>query len=324
MAVFHTFNTMSSKVSTFGGSIPVWLQEGLKFVSGATIDSTGYLGVIPSGAPIVIDTEAHTANLYASYKLYEAITIASTAVKISVGETGLRIAEGDVLMVAPDSPTQVGKVVTVGTVTSATGYDSFAITANALGALDAGTVLVKADENALVAAAPATATVEEAEGKTLLLSGDAGLNGIEVVLEQAADDVLAVTFGGGVLKISLADTTAANNTAALIQAAIRALGTIGSYVFTGVVATGTDWGGTGGTITDGQVYFTGGVAESTSVIAQVPNALVVNDVVVTADTTYATCDAATSGQLYAKRIKWPVNVNLLSAVLPAISFDKLN
>jgi len=57
--------------------------------------------------------------------------------------------------------------------------------------------------------------------------GTAG-NDLSINLTTAADDNLVVSATGAVITIALADTTAANNTAALIQVALRALATVDS------------------------------------------------------------------------------------------------
>jgi len=53
-----------------------------------------------------------------------------------------------------------------------------------------------------------------------------GGNDLSINLTTAGDDNLAVSATGAIITIALADTTAANNTAALIQVAIRALVTV--------------------------------------------------------------------------------------------------
>ena len=66
---------------------------------------------------------------------------------------------------------------------------------------------------------------------------------VKFVAATADDDVLAVTVGTGVaadtVTVSLAKTSAANNTAALIQAAIRTLVTVNGIDVTGFVCTGS-------------------------------------------------------------------------------------
>jgi hypothetical protein len=94
----------------------------------------------------------------------------------------------------------------------------------------------------------ATATVV-ADGGTLVLASEKSFEEeVTVVIEQAAGDALAVDFTAGVLTISLANTTAANNNVAAIQAAVRAE----NALLDAVVATdGGSWDGnvTGATLT---------------------------------------------------------------------------
>ena len=64
-------------------------------------------------------------------------------------------------------------------------------------------------------------------------------NALEILLTTAANDTLAVTKTDGTktINIALAKTTATKNTAALIQAAIRALSTVGGIDVTGFACT---------------------------------------------------------------------------------------
>jgi len=67
---------------------------------------------------------------------------------------------------------------------------------------------------------------------------------LKFVLATASDDVLAVTKGSGAtvdtVTITLAKTTPGKNTAALIQAAIRALGTVNGVDVSGITCTGSE------------------------------------------------------------------------------------
>lgn len=111
----------------------------------------------------------------------------------------------------------------------------------------------------------ASATVEGAEDHTLTIYDPTGkAAGLKVVLAQAGSDTLAVAFSGGVLTISLADTTASKNTAALITTAIQALDATG-YNFKAFYAVGSSWSETGGTLTTASDYMEESVADKYTV-----------------------------------------------------------
>jgi flagellin len=111
-----------------------------------------------------------------------------------------------------------------------------------------------------------TVTVKAASAATDTITIDTGVAGVAgdsltINLTQAGDDNLAVTDGGsGTINIALADTTAGNNSAANIQTAIRALGTInGVDLSNATVTAGGNWD-TAATDTGetGAVSFSGG------------------------------------------------------------------
>lgn len=81
------------------------------------------------------------------------------------------------------------------------------------------------------AALAASAVLTVATGKTLTFTAPAGASGnqLSVVMATAADDNLAVTKDDGTktITVSVANATDTKNTAALIQAAVRALTTVG-------------------------------------------------------------------------------------------------
>ena len=92
---------------------------------------------LPKGVFLKVDFVERIATLVKTAVLYEAITLASTAVKIKKNS----------LLLATDTVAIGEKFVTVGAIdTSNALYDSFAITAEDLGALAIGTVLQSCDE----------------------------------------------------------------------------------------------------------------------------------------------------------------------------------
>lgn len=123
---------------------------------------------------------------------------------------------------------------------------------------------------------PATCVVEAASAETDILTTTAAaylgaaVNSLSILLVTAEDDTLAVSADDetGVITIALADTTAAKNTAALIQAAIRALEEVASVdVSAFTCAAGGNWDtaavATGETEA---VAFSGGVTAAADVV----------------------------------------------------------
>lgn len=91
------------------------------------------LNTVPAGTLVKVDTTARTAEIVKSAKLAAAIATADTTVKVAKGST---LAKGDVIGIG-------GKSVTLGAITTSNAaYDTFTITAGALGAVDAGEALV--------------------------------------------------------------------------------------------------------------------------------------------------------------------------------------
>lgn len=93
--------------------------------------------------------------------------------------------------------------------------------------------------------------------------GAAG-NGLNILLTTNAGDTLAVTKTDGTktINIALANTTAAKNTAALIQAAVRALTTVGGISVAAITcAAGGNWDAAAiATGQTGSVAFSGGLS----------------------------------------------------------------
>lgn len=114
-------------------------------------------------------------------------------------------------------------------------------------------------------------------------------NALNVLLTTAADDVLAVTKTDGTktINIALAKTTAANNAAAAIQVAIRALTTVGGISVAAVTCTaGGNWDtaavATGET---GSVAFSGGLSPVDEITTGITNPNIPRNITATTDGT---------------------------------------
>ncbi|MEN6413722.1 MAG: hypothetical protein ABFC84_13335, partial [Veillonellales bacterium] len=311
-----------------GGFIPVFKLVKAKIMSGGNLPTDIEKGLYPVGAPVEINTADHTAKILRYFEVKTEVAADATAIVFKYGDGYPTLLAADKIMIAPASYASVGTAITAGTVTvdATAGTQSVAIAAGTFGVVPVGTIFVEAADDTDIAAHVSTATLEGAVGHTLVLSQPITknpelINGVEVKLVQGSADTLAVAYSGGVMTITLANTTATKNTAALIQSAIRALGTVGLIDFSAITATGTDWSEVGTTITKGQVFFAGGIAASGASVMKVkPNALLENDIYVDADTFAATATGVYAGDVYAERINWAVPA-CVKAALSQIFFD---
>lgn len=139
-------------------------------------------------------------------------------------------------------------VQTISSITTGTAYDTLNL-GGALQVYSAGTVIVEANASAVIGGF-AKGVLEGASGHTLTITDPTGVSaGLRLVLARAGDDNLAVAYANGTLTITLANSTASKNTAALIQAAIRALITGAAYNFGSFVCVGASWSEDGSTLT---------------------------------------------------------------------------
>lgn len=144
-----TFNVFKKKARSFGGITPVWKYVKGKIMSGAALPDDSEKGLYPAGTPVEIDTAKHTAKILRYYIVAKAVSATDTEVAVKVAEGLPSISDATIVMKAPSSITGTGKAVKVGALASGTDTDGkptkvFTITANALGALAAGDILVEA------------------------------------------------------------------------------------------------------------------------------------------------------------------------------------
>ena len=141
------------KSGKFGGTKEVFYIAGTNRLMG--VEQGGRLD--PAQAPAVgeavfagdfgyFNEATGKVKLLKTFKLHTALTLLSEEVIFVQDEFSHVLHEGDFVMVSPATPTTVGTAVTVGTITDAVidgvPVKKFAITAEDLGAVDAGTVFV--------------------------------------------------------------------------------------------------------------------------------------------------------------------------------------
>lgn len=212
---------------------------------------------LKEGAPVYIDPTTGFIHLCKT---------ADVQANLAAGGTALRVNKNHAFIVG-DFITN-GKVSTEITVivTTESAYDTLTLT-NDLDAVlvtAAGTILYQGASETTNAPTEASADVTDIIAAILTVTDPRGLmNGITVTISQAGGDALAVAYvpASNTITIELADTTPGNNTAALIQAAIRALAVIEGVDFTTIecTAAGTwDAAAVGGVLTDPTNAMTGG------------------------------------------------------------------
>ncbi len=198
---------------------------------------------------------------------------------------------------------------------------------------DSGTLTVYAEDTVLFEASAtdttgsgqvAEATVEDTSGDELkatvpVSANPEEFNGVTLKIEQAADDNLAVAYDVGVLTISLADTTPANNNVAAIQAAVQALGTVEGLDFSSMTFTGTDWDDnqTGATLTTATNDFSGGVSVGEKTPKYTPDGVSMNSVDLTKDN--MGCGIMVRGTVRESICPYPLS-SALKAYLPLVRF----
>lgn len=143
------------------GNTPVWLSVDRRKTAGGTLETlpTERPALIPAGTPAQLDKMGGAIELLETFRVAEAVTASSTVVVVEASGNVPVITEGQIVMKAPDSYSGTGKAVEVGAVTdgATAGTKKFTITANGLGALAVGDILVIADaagENSKMAVQP--------------------------------------------------------------------------------------------------------------------------------------------------------------------------
>lgn len=219
-------------------SYPLFDLSKIKVAQGGySIDTT----ILPTGLDYVkkgtLITIADSTRIAQPFKTVKVITGGNTSEPRVTKNNLFKV--GDYVQVDGRA-----ECVSITAITAGTGHDTWTLS-SAITGLKAADVLI---EGAVLGINTWGGTVQDvAEADTVVSVPDANFNGKVIVLAQAADDVLAVTYAANVLTITLADTTASNNTAALIQAAIRTLATTQGIDFSAATVTGDC--GTGAVLT---------------------------------------------------------------------------
>lgn len=214
---------------------------------------------IEAGAILGQEGSTRKWHLLKTATVYEEAAAGATAIKVDLGH---QFKAGDFICYGDVSTAIVS-------ITAGALYDTINLTAtlDSREAIPVDAVLYLGSAETTNGPTAGSAVVEDAEDDTLTVTDPRGLyNGVGITLVQNGTDDLAVAFNmtTRVLTISLAKTTATKNTAALIQAAIRALGVKGGVDFTDwtcAAAENWDTATVGGTLTVATDYIVGGIAK---------------------------------------------------------------
>lgn len=220
------------------------------------------------GAPINVNYTSRVANVVKTVAIVGGTTAAPQITAGHMFKVGDYISDG-----------VVGLLISVITATATT-YDTLTFSSGTLTTAVVGTVLYQTAAAASASGAVSVATVQDTAGDYLIATAAisehvADWNNVTLQIAQAADDVLVAAFDDGILLITLANSTAANNNLAAIQALTDALGTVEGYDITELTFTGTDWDDkqTGATLTTPSDLFDGGVNRSVPAPSYSANAL---------------------------------------------------
>jgi hypothetical protein len=214
----------------------------------------------------------------------------------------------------------------IAAVTKGDTYDTLTFASGSLLVSVPGVVLYQAAAANVTGGTAAAATVTGDAADTLTVSiptgsAPANFNGFRVTIAQAADDNLIASFKSGILKLSLANTTAWKNNAALIQATIRSLGRVAIGLdFSTAITTGSpgwDDAQTGAVLTNPTAVFTGGVNISTIAYRYEPAAITMSRVNLTVSNQRS--GLMESGKVNESVMPFPIDAALKSK-LPGVIF----
>lgn len=143
-----TFNTYGNQSRVYGGATPVWFNVRQKERSGGTLESEYIVAgtLIRAGSLVSLDEAGGIAKIIETFEVAEAVTATDTVVTVYAYPSYPMPKDGMILMKSPESVSDTGNAGAISGVTlnETDGVYELTITANALGELTAGDILVKA------------------------------------------------------------------------------------------------------------------------------------------------------------------------------------
>lgn len=202
----NTFNQSSQEF--VAGKVPIWLHVDEFYTAGCTLNNYEVGSTIPAGTPVYVPKVGAEAIVLETFEVVGAVDSSATSVVLkSVG--GAIAPAKDLIVGKPNSSNVIAKALKLPAVTAVGSGDhageyTFTITANSLGALSDGDILVAAAEagSNKAAALPTGLLYEE------VLIGNIGATGTVVTKGQVlADRIAAIP---AIYKPSLSNITFVN------------------------------------------------------------------------------------------------------------------
>ncbi|MCK9592706.1 MAG: hypothetical protein M0Q91_11945 [Methanoregula sp.] len=262
--------------------------------------ATGVTG-IKAGTPVYVDKTNRIAYLVKT----STVITSSTATAVRVAKNGHWIV-GEYV-----SDGYVAQAISSITTTGST-YDVLNL-GGSLSVYAAGTIIFETTAGNLYKGSHAQ--VEDTAGDYLdIYDPTFTSEGLKITIAQTSGNTLSVTYSNHVLAITLANSTAATNNAAAIQAAINAL-VEEDYPWAAFYCVGTDWDGkqTGATLTTAADTF-----EAVYPDKYVPNGFIKDYVDVTYDN--ADCSVVLAGAVRNSALPFPLTT-AQKALLPNFIFN---
>lgn len=143
----NTFNESTSEYAA--GKVPIWLHVDEFYPAGCTLNNLPVGSIVPIGTPVYVPKVGAEAVVLETFEVVGAVTSASTSVVLKSVSGAIQPAKD--LIVGASSNGVVAKAVKLPAATSVGSGDhegeyTFAITANSLGELSDGDILVMAVE----------------------------------------------------------------------------------------------------------------------------------------------------------------------------------
>ena len=153
----NTFHKSSAEYNA--GKVPIWLHVDEFYTAGCTLNTQPVGETIPVGTPVYVPKVGGEAIVLETFEVVGAVTSGSTSIVLK-SVSGKILPHKDIIVGKPNSSNVIAKAVKLGTPVpyegsgsgsgsgsgDHTGEFQFAITANALGALSDGDILVAAVE----------------------------------------------------------------------------------------------------------------------------------------------------------------------------------
>lgn len=274
------------------------------YPGGVSLDTDRFASgteTVAAGTPVYVDKTARVAYL-----------VKTSTVLASSAADAVRVAKGSHWIVGDFVSDGVKAEAILSITTTATAHDVLNFTTG-LTNYAAGTILYQTASAAMQKGS--SATVQDTAGDYLTIWDPTFSSaGLKVVLARAGDDNLAVAYAAGVLTITLANSTAANNNVALIEAAIVALVT-NDFPWASMYCLGVDWDGkqTGATLTTASAF----MADTRPDLYQ-PNGLIKD--LVDVETGNAECSVVLAGAVRNSALPYPLAVHQ-KALLSLFTFN---